>query len=452
MDFQMRLLLIVGCVFIMIVAGCAGGGMIAPATERSGDPGTASAVNHSTASVRPVQGELLGDLDGDGYPSVSDAIWILRIVVGLMPSHPLADVDGNGIIGVDDAIAVLRCVVRLAEWPIGTFTSPDLSYFTSQSFNPEHERTTLVRADYRLEDDTWSGFRRVYGSPTLNVGSVHGGVIDGRIYLFFDRRHPGGAFNDIGYIRSEDLHGSNWSSFQRVDCGLDVYGAHGHLIHVEGTDSWLQPYYGWSNIDGQWVYYIKVFRTDDRGATWHDGEIVYEGDCMFVEPSGVCVGPGQVLILVRNQFGGSISRFRSFDGGRTWTPREDTGRNKATLIPDIEYDGVGSVLLAYLDRGTMSLELAWATAADAWENSHAYSRNTATPSSNPGYPSVCAIGPNEFYVVTSEETDISGRDCDTIGGRVTVPLSGNPFAGFRKVIDTPYKEAYGVLLDVRGIR
>lgn len=452
MNLHTRILLTTGCLLAAFMVGCAGDSGLALRPERTSDTRTLATPGTGPTPVSTAQGELLGDLDNDGVPSVSDAIGILRIVVGLAPANPLADVDQSGSTGVDDAIAVLRCVVQLAQWPIGTFTTPSLSYFTSQSFNPEHERTALVRANYWLDEDTWSGFSAVYEASALNVGSVHGGVIDGRIYLFFDRRWPAGGFNDIGYIRSADLHGASWSTFQRVECGLEVYGAHGHLIHVEGTDSWLQPYYGWSNIAGKWVYYVKVFRTDDRGATWHDGGIVYEGDCMFVEPSGVCLGPDQVMILVRNQFGGSISRFRSFDGGRTWTAREDTGRNKSTLIPDVEYDGLGSVLLAYLDRGTMELELAWATAADAWEDSHAYSRNTTRPSCNPGYPSVCAIGPNEFYVIHSEETDVSGRDCDTVGGRVSVPLSGNPFAGWRKVIDTPYKEAYGVLLDVRGTR
>lgn len=450
MNVYTRMLLTSGCVLAVLVAGCAGdSGLAVRSTETSGAPIPIDA-GTDAGGVATAQGELLGDLDNDNNPSVGDAIGILRIVVGLSPDNHLADVDQNGATGVDDAIAVLRCVVQLAQWPIGVFSNPSLSYFTSQSFNPEHQRTALVRGNYWMDSDTWSGFSTVYEAEGLNVGSVHGGVIDGRLYLFFDRRWPGGGFNDIGYIRSGDLYSTSWSAFQRVECGLEVYGAHGHLIHVEGTDSWLQPYYGWSNVDGTWVYYVKVFRTDDRGATWYDGGVVYEGDCMFVEPSGVCLGPDQVMILVRNQFGGSISRFRSFDGGHTWTAREDTGRNKSTCIPDIEYDGVGSVLLAYLDRGTMELELAWATGADAWEDSHAYSRNTTKPSCNPGYPTVCALGPNEFYVVHSEETDASGVDCDTVGGRVTVPLSANPFAGFRKVVDTPYKEAYGVLLDVRG--
>lgn len=67
----------------------------------------------------PLQTTLLGDMDGDGLPSVSDGIAILRIVVGFAQFTPVADCDGDGVAGVADAIMVLRCVVGLLEWPIG---------------------------------------------------------------------------------------------------------------------------------------------------------------------------------------------------------------------------------------------------------------------------------------------------------------------------------------------
>lgn len=57
-------------------------------------------------------------MDGDGLPSVADAIAILRIVVGLDDNSPTADVDADGQAGANDAIAVLRCVVGLDPWPI----------------------------------------------------------------------------------------------------------------------------------------------------------------------------------------------------------------------------------------------------------------------------------------------------------------------------------------------
>ncbi len=67
---------------------------------------------------------LRGDLDGDGLPSVADAIGILRIVVGLDAQNPIADADADGSTTVNDAIAVLRCVVGLDDWPLGEMEAP----------------------------------------------------------------------------------------------------------------------------------------------------------------------------------------------------------------------------------------------------------------------------------------------------------------------------------------
>ena len=81
-------------------------------------------VNQAAGSATEVdfignRAALLGDLDGDGNPTVGDAIKILRIVVGLDPDDPCADANQNGGTDVGDAIKVLRCVVGLDAWPIG---------------------------------------------------------------------------------------------------------------------------------------------------------------------------------------------------------------------------------------------------------------------------------------------------------------------------------------------
>jgi len=325
----------------------------------------------------------------------------------------------------------------------------DLTYFCMAAFSPEFPRSVVVKAHYVISTDTWGEFSLVYEDPTYRCGSVHGGVIDNSIFLFFDRRDTSAAFHDIGYIRSFDLDGSHWSEFVPVDTGLRrVFAAHGHFIHLQGTDTYFQPYYGWDLIDDTWIHSIKLFRSDDRGQHWTDGPTVHEGRVKFVEPSGVCVGDNGILLLVRREDQlGSIWRFVSSDGGETWSGPEDIGREGGICVLDIAADGVQSVLLSYLDRGKMELELAYADANTAFADPYAYSYGTSTPSANPGYPSVCPIGPSTFYVVYSEKEDTDERDCDIVGGIVTVPLDTDPFADFRKLIDTPYKEAYGVLLD-----
>lgn len=66
----------------------------------------------------PCDAGLPGDLNDSGTPDITDAVGILRIIVGLDPANPLADCDCDDATGITDAIALLRCLVGLAPWPI----------------------------------------------------------------------------------------------------------------------------------------------------------------------------------------------------------------------------------------------------------------------------------------------------------------------------------------------
>ena len=121
---------------VILVAGCGGSGSggdgvggngvgannvgdnnvtaVAPADVSSKAHVASAALSVITSEAGP----LLGDMDGDGEPSVGDAIKILRIVVGLDGESPYADANQNGATDVGDAIMVLRCVVGLDDWPI----------------------------------------------------------------------------------------------------------------------------------------------------------------------------------------------------------------------------------------------------------------------------------------------------------------------------------------------
>ena len=62
-------------------------------------------------------GIYYGDVNGDGYINVSDAIRVLRHIVGLteieQEQYAAADVTGSGTITVTDAIRILRYIVGL---------------------------------------------------------------------------------------------------------------------------------------------------------------------------------------------------------------------------------------------------------------------------------------------------------------------------------------------------
>ena len=102
-------LLPVALLIVIALPGCHGG-----------DPGDVTAASAEAPGISPSQARFCGDLNGNGQPDVSDAIGILRIVVGFDPPDPLADCNADGSASVGDAIALLRCVVGLDGWPICT--------------------------------------------------------------------------------------------------------------------------------------------------------------------------------------------------------------------------------------------------------------------------------------------------------------------------------------------
>ena len=69
--------------------------------------------------AEPTGGNLLGDVNGDGVVGATDAILILRYVLGGMELDAdqlvAANVDGNGIIDVTDALFILRYVMNVID-------------------------------------------------------------------------------------------------------------------------------------------------------------------------------------------------------------------------------------------------------------------------------------------------------------------------------------------------
>lgn len=96
----------------LLICGCAG--------DDDSRPAMTETAHLASVSVGPTQGDqLLGDMDNSGAAGVSDAIAVLRIVVGLDQDRPCADLDQDGAAGVSDAIKILRLVVGLdTTWPL----------------------------------------------------------------------------------------------------------------------------------------------------------------------------------------------------------------------------------------------------------------------------------------------------------------------------------------------
>jgi hypothetical protein len=89
---------------------------VVTSNEAVGDQNSIADIALSTVDV------LTGDVNNNGSHDVSDAISVLRNIVGLetdLSEFPgvdpvtLMDIDGNGSIGVSDAVGILRAIVGL---------------------------------------------------------------------------------------------------------------------------------------------------------------------------------------------------------------------------------------------------------------------------------------------------------------------------------------------------
>ena len=58
--------------------------------------------------------QLPGDTDGDGALTSVDALTILRMAAGIIPSDPIGDINGDGFVDTADALLVLRMALGLA--------------------------------------------------------------------------------------------------------------------------------------------------------------------------------------------------------------------------------------------------------------------------------------------------------------------------------------------------
>ena len=106
-----------GYLRVLVVAVLVSVGVGLLGCHNAQQPGVAAA-GADTPCVAPSQFALRGDLNNSGMPDITDAVGILRIIVGLAPAHGLADCTCDGLTGITDAIALLRCIVGLDAWPI----------------------------------------------------------------------------------------------------------------------------------------------------------------------------------------------------------------------------------------------------------------------------------------------------------------------------------------------
>ncbi len=178
----------------------------------------------AAGGVAPAQCQLLGDIDGDGNPSVNDAIAILRIVVGLAEADPLADCDQDGATSVNDAILLLRCVVGLAEWPLGEICGiGTIQGYVIDTLSTAQDATALGFAAQTSDDAVAMAVVRVEtGTETFYVRTM----LDG----YFAVEVPTQPVTLTAYPPEEQIEWYTPSAPLNVTTRAD------RLTGVEGTD------------------------------------------------------------------------------------------------------------------------------------------------------------------------------------------------------------------------
>ena len=206
--------------------------------------GSCHSGDHGTGVLTAAVG-LRGDLDGDGSPSVGDAIAILRIVVGFDAANPAADADADGSTSVNDAIAVLRCVVGLAEWPLGEYTLPPTrtigpGVVTEPILIVDAEERVACLGDTIIQCDTATIAGELYSSSPTSTGTDAGSITiqaQGDVVLTGAVQAGSGSDGDLSTNSGQGGDGGS----------VTINSANGDItigVEVQGSADAPDPYLG----------------------------------------------------------------------------------------------------------------------------------------------------------------------------------------------------------------
>lgn len=225
--------------------------------------------------VSPWQDDLRGDLNGNGQPDITDAIGILRIVVGFDAANALADCDCDGATGVTDAIVLLRCIVGLREWPIVCGADPVLG---DEKVGPDGQTLVWVPGgSFMMGCDLYYGTEEPVHQVTLDgfwLGKCE--VTNAQYATFLNAVQPGtiAPWLDLGQPACQIERTEPGGVYYALP-GLEQYPV--VAVSWEGARAYCE-HYGYSlPTEAQWEYGAAGPEANKYpwGAEWDGSKLCY---------------------------------------------------------------------------------------------------------------------------------------------------------------------------------
>lgn len=172
------------------------------------------------------------------------------------------------------------------------------------------------------------------------------------------------AGSDVVYRISTD-NGNTWAEPITVASGGSAYGYTNAEFIELASGTWVYSYNARpTNDGGAENYQIKVVTSYDKGVTWSDEKLVFDGGNMprqgVWEPVFLELPSKELQIYFANEFvfGGTdeqeISLMRSFDEGITWSDAERVsyrGRSRDGMAVPILLNDQSSIVFSIEDNG-----------------------------------------------------------------------------------------------------
>lgn len=286
----------------------------------------------------------------------------------------------------------------------------------------------LFRMSYTASTNTWGSPASVATTGSSDIYSgVSFGKIGSHLYVFVSKYNEGSdLFTDSGYIKSTDLTGTSWGSYQSITAPpyerYESYGKFHESVTTPGKFFTTR----FSHKDGgtdPWC--LEVIKITSDGATWTPIE-VYDGAVKYSEMALLNVGGSTWIGLARKfETNGVFGLFRSTNDCEAWTLLGDTNLGAGPGNADMIYhDGLIHVILQNRATGFVQISknnvLSSVVSLTFNTPTNYQSNGTGDSLNGLGYPSIILLRePDVVYLTYAKESSTSEAHIygtlDTIG-------------------------------------